>query len=96
MPRQRIGTVALVLVMVLASVGHRGAAVGAKTPPPAEIPRILVQGADLHGANGLAFDDQDRLHVASWWGSSITVVDPDTGDILTEYGPDQGAMARTT
>ena len=65
MSRYRIGSAALVLVMALASAGHLGAAIGAKTPPPAEMPRILVQGAGLHGANGLAFDDQDRLHVAS-------------------------------
>jgi sugar lactone lactonase YvrE len=60
------------------------------SPTAASTPRVLVQGAGLHGANGLAFDSQDRLHIASWWGHSITVVDPETGAILAVYGPEEG------
>ncbi len=52
--------------------------------------RVLVKGSPIHGANGLAFDSQDRLHIASVMGREITVMDPRTGKILDRLGPDVG------
>lgn len=43
-----------------------------------------------HGPNGIAFDGQDRLHVASVRGDEIVVVDPETGRLLERLGPRRG------
>ena len=52
--------------------------------------KVLVKGSPIHGANGLAFDTQDRLHIASVLGREIVVMDPRTGKILDRFGPDVG------
>lgn len=52
--------------------------------------RVLVKGSPIHGANGLAFDSHDRLHIASVLGREIVVMDPTTGKILDRLGPSVG------
>ena len=52
--------------------------------------KVLVKGSPIHGANGLAFDSHDRLHIASVFGREIVVMDPDTGKILDRLGPAVG------
>jgi sugar lactone lactonase YvrE len=52
--------------------------------------RVLVRGASIHGSNGLAFDTQDRLHVASVLGREIVVMNPKNGKILERLGPAAG------
>jgi sugar lactone lactonase YvrE len=47
---------------------------------------VLARGAPFHGANGLAFDAQDQLHVASVLGGEITVIDPETGELISTIG----------
>jgi len=51
---------------------------------------ILTKGAKLHGANGMAFDENDKLYIASVFGREIVVIDPETGDFLDHLGIDQG------
>ena len=52
--------------------------------------RILVQGTPIHGANGIYFDQNDLLYVASVAGRDISVMDPKGGKILRRIGPEQG------
>lgn len=52
--------------------------------------KVLVKGSPIHGANGLAFDQQDRLHIASVLGREIVVMDRRTGKILDRFGPALG------
>ena len=52
--------------------------------------KVLVKGSPIHGANGLAFDSHDRLHIASVIGREIVVMDPRTGKILNRLGPAVG------
>jgi sugar lactone lactonase YvrE len=49
-----------------------------------------VQGAPLHGANGVRFDSQGRLNVASVFSREIVVMDPRRGTILGRYGAEDG------
>ncbi len=56
----------------------------------AETPEVLVQGAPIHGTNGIMFDSNDRLHIASVVGREIVVMDPETGEILDRLGTDLG------
>lgn len=74
-----LSIVAILLVAVV-SVQARGRGVGTVTT------KVLVQGAAIHGTNGLAFDDQGRLYIASAIGREIVIMDPQTGKILDSYG----------
>lgn len=51
---------------------------------------VLVQGAEVHGSNGITVDRHGRLFIASAWGREIVVMDRETGEILDRYGPDSG------
>ena len=50
----------------------------------------LIQGAQIHGANGLALDADGQLVVASVWGGELVVVDPRTGAIRDRLGHEVG------
>ena len=52
--------------------------------------RALVQGSPLHGANGIMFDANDQLYIASVFGREIVVMDPETGEITDILGVAQG------
>ena len=61
---------------------------------------LLIQGSFFQGANGIFFDAQDRLYVASVVSRFIGVVDTDTGAILDTLdqadgieGPDDVTIA---
>lgn len=43
---------------------------------------VFIQGAPIRGSNGIYFDTNDRLHIASVYGNEIVVMDPDSGEIL--------------
>lgn len=51
---------------------------------------VLATGAALHGANGIRFDADDRLHVASVFGREIAVLDRETGEVLDRLGRESG------
>ncbi|MBW4696812.1 MAG: SMP-30/gluconolactonase/LRE family protein [Aphanocapsa lilacina HA4352-LM1] len=51
---------------------------------------VLVRGGPLHGANGLAFDSKDQLHIASLRGREVVRAGSRTGAILERFGPAQG------
>ena len=54
---------------------------------------ILVRGAQLLGStNGMFFDAHDRLYVANVLGQSISIIDPDSGELLGKLTPEQGVF----
>ena len=59
------------------------------SPPPDAKVSVLVKGAAIRGTNGLAFNAENRLYVASVRGREIVVVDPDSGEVLNRIGPEQ-------
>jgi sugar lactone lactonase YvrE len=75
---------ALTLVLSLPGLAR---ARGNESPqcPPAPAVSIRVQGAPIHGANGLRFDAAGRLHIASVFGREVVVMDPRDGAILDRY-----------
>jgi sugar lactone lactonase YvrE len=75
-----------VLLVAVVSVQAKGRGVGRVTT------KVLVRGAPIHGTNGLAFDDQGRLYIASAIGREIVVMDPQTGKILERYGQEDGVV----
>jgi len=58
--------------------------------PPVRVPEVLVQGAPIHGTNGIMFDEEDHLYIASALGREIVVMDPQSGAILERIGTDRG------
>jgi hypothetical protein len=59
-------------------------------PVPPSVVRTLIEGAALRAAQGIIFDDQDVLHVASFESRQIVVMDSETGEILDTFGPEIG------
>ena len=51
---------------------------------------VFVQGSPIHGANGIMFDSNDRLHIASVFGREILVMDVETGEIQDRLGVEVG------
>ncbi|MHC4799705.1 MAG: hypothetical protein ACYTF1_23980 [Planctomycetota bacterium] len=54
--------------------------------------KVLVRGAPIHGANGMAVDAQGRLYIASVIGREILVMHPRTGKILNRLGVESGVV----
>ena len=46
---------------------------------------VLVQGSPIHGANGISFDQNDELYIASVISRVIFHLDKETGDIKNSY-----------
>ena len=54
--------------------------------------QVIASGANLAGANGLGIGPDGLLYVASVLGSSITVLNPDTGEIVEIFDADDGVV----
>ena len=52
----------------------------------------ITSGANLAGANGMALGPDGNLYVASVLGSSITVMEPETGEVIKVWGEEQGVI----
>ncbi len=50
----------------------------------------IARGAPIHGANGMTFDAEDNLYIASVWGREIVVMNPLTGKIINRLGTGVG------
>lgn len=54
--------------------------------------QILATGADIAGANGIIFSPDGLLYIASVIGSNITVIDPESGEIVKQLGVSEGIV----
>ena len=73
---------ALAVILCLA-----GAAAWAASP---SVLKVIARGGTIHGANGLIFDENDNLHIASVAGREIIVMDPKTGKMIRRLGTEVG------
>lgn len=55
--------------------------------------RMLREGGPLRSTNGITVDPDGRLIVVSATGNTLTILDPDTGDIVVQYGQDDGVIS---
>ncbi len=62
------------------------------TEPDVPVLSVLATGADIAGANGIHFSPDNLLYIASVLGSNITVINPETGEIIRQLGADQGVI----
>ena len=65
---------------------------GAPEPPePADATvTVLAQGGPLHATNGLYFGPDGRLYVGSASSAAVAALDPETGEVLEGWGPEEG------
>jgi len=88
MTRRSFRAASLLLALLL--LGCDDTPDDAPKPTPLSV-SVLAEGASLVGsANGMAFDDANRLFVANGGGQSISVLDPETGEILEILGLEHG------
>ena len=62
-----------------------------ESPAPLAV-TVLATGANLAGANGIIFSPDNQLYVASVVGSNISILDPNTGEILRQLGASEGVV----
>ena len=79
----------LVILGSLLTVIGQNVAVMGKQPFEAE-GKYIIEGALIHGANGIYFDGDDLLHIASVNGREIIVMDPQTGVIIDRLTTEKG------
>lgn len=93
--------IATCFAIVFLIAGCGGDSEQAPTPEPATSAgnastdngaEVLARGAGLAGANGLHFGPDGYLYVASVVGSDITVLQPDTGEVMRRYGAADGVV----
>lgn len=53
---------------------------------------VLAEGSEISGANGMFFDAEDRLWVASV-ASGLWVIDPESGETLERYDVSDGVLS---
>ena len=51
---------------------------------------VLAQGGPLHGTNGILFGPDGNLYIASVVSSAILAIDPESGEIVSRWGADDG------
>ncbi len=57
---------------------------------PASAPEVFVKGAPVRLSVGLAVGPDDNLYVSTQWLRELLVLDPETGEIIKRYGPEDG------
>ena len=67
---------------------------GATEPPEpaAWTVTVLAQGGPLHATNGMYFGPDGRLHVVSASSAEVLALDPESGEVLERWGPDDGVQ----
>ena len=93
---RRAPVISLLTALALSSCGERTAETGDReSSGPVALAEgasvsTLVRGSPLHSANGIHFDAEGRLWVASVFGRELLALDPETGAVLRRYGPEDG------
>ena len=63
--------------------------------PPEPAPwtvRVLAQGSPLHATNGMFFGPDGRLYVVSASSAIVAAFDPESGELLEQWGPGMGVQ----
>ena len=92
MKTKRIFIVFTVFVILALAATSTALAKGKQRSPESKV-KILVQGAPIHGCNGVFYGPDGNLYIASTPGNEIVVMNPETGAILQRLGVQQGVMS---
>jgi len=83
----------IILLMIILLTGIMFAEGKSITKYPGVTVRTLVQGASIHGTNGIYFGPDGNLYVAAAVSNEIFIMDPHNGRILQRFGPERGVLA---
>lgn len=86
--------------LILAGCGAEDEMAMPSVEPAAPILTTIATGANIAGTNGIEFSADNKLYAVSVIGSTISIIDPDTGEMLKTMtatdgivGPDDIAFA---
>jgi len=84
---KRFSVITLLTLVIIQGliIGHFVPAASGNVPAGV---RVLVEGAPIHGTNGVMFGPDGNLYVASALGKEIIVMDPESGEILQRISGD--------
>ncbi|HEY31556.1 MAG TPA: hypothetical protein G4O10_00445 [Dehalococcoidia bacterium] len=84
----------VVIALVAGSLLVSDATSAKKTKAPFNgLGKVLVQGSPIHGSNGIMFDENDMLYIASAVGREIMIMDPKSGSIIDRLDTADGVQA---
>ena len=75
----------IIIVFILVLIAGLSCKKAVEAPVEA-MENVFVQGSPIHGANGIIFDSNNRLHIASVFGREILVIEVETGEIQDKLG----------
>lgn len=82
-------TIVLLTALILSACQPIQRAPETQTTPASKL-EVFVKGAPVRGGPGLAIGPDDNLYVSTMWLRSLLVLNPDTGEIIKHYGPEDG------
>ena len=98
LPTRSLGALALSVILIAGCSEDPVTETIAEAPTP-EL-TIIATGANIAGTNGIAFSNDNKLYAVSVIGSTINIIDPDSGEMLEiltaadgVVGPDDIAFA---
>ena len=83
----------IVLLFAVTLAGNMFAGGKSVSKYPGVTVRTLVDGAPIHGSNGLYFGPDGNLYIASFGGNEIVKMDPNSGRILDRIGLERGVYS---
>ena len=79
--------------IAVSSVALLGGCAAPDPPEPAPwTVRVLAQGSPLHATNGMYFGPDGRLYVVSASSAVVAAFDPESGELLEQWGPGMGVQ----
>ena len=79
--------------IAVCSVALLGGCAAPDPPEPASwTVRVLAQGSPLHATNGMYFGPDGRLYVVSASSAVVAAFDPESGELLDQWGPGMGVQ----
>ncbi len=79
-------------VLTLQSCSENPTTNAEKNVAAAPVLTTIATGANIAGTNGIAFSADNKLYAASVIGSTISIIDPDTGEMLKTLTAEDGVV----
>ena len=83
------GSVLVLMALLLSACQPIQRVPDTQTTPATNL-EVFVKGVPVRLAVGLAVGPDDNLYVSTQWIRSLLVLNPDTGEIIKRYGPEDG------
>ena len=82
----------IIAVLTLQGCSENPTTNAEKNVAAAPVLTTIATGANIAGTNGIAFSADNKLYAASVIGSTISIIDPDTGEMLKTLTAEDGVV----